>query len=249
MKGARHINLIAIHRSLDGESAVEKSGLDGFGLQADCKERKERSTAVDHRAMISVRDPVMIFLTHGTMRISTIGFMIAAASLGNAQWVNYPSSKTPMTRDGKPNLASKAPRMHGKPDLSGVWQIEPHPDEIERLFEGKVDKQAEGDDPRQFSKYIVDLLIDYKGQPSPARAEALAIKEKRRETMDSPSSHCLPLGVPAVELIGFPFKIIQAHDTVVIFYENGGVFRQVHVDGRKLPDAPFPSWLGYSSGR
>jgi hypothetical protein len=46
----------------------------------------------------------------------------------NAQWLNYPQPRTPLTRDGKPNLSAKAPRARdGKPDLSGVWQIEPPP--------------------------------------------------------------------------------------------------------------------------
>ena len=50
----------------------------------------------------------------------------ACASTAFAQWINYPSPKTPRTRDGKPDLSAKAPRTRdGKPDLSGVWHIEP----------------------------------------------------------------------------------------------------------------------------
>ena len=62
-------------------------------------------------------------------------------------------------------------------------------------------------------------------------------------------SHCLPLGVPAIELIGFPFKIFQTRAAIAIFYEVNGVFRQIHTDGRKLPVDPFPAWMGYSTGK
>jgi hypothetical protein len=188
------------------------------------------------------------------MRFQTFGFVIALAGTivsSNAQWLNYPARRTPMTRDGKPNLSAKTPRSRdGKPDLSGVWQIErPQPGEIERLFGASVVKQAEGDDPRTFSKYFLNLFIDFKDEESPVRPEAAALASKRRETWDSPMSHCLPLGVPAIELIGFPFKIFQAQEAIAIFYETNGVFRQIHVDGRKLPDSFFPAWMGYSTGR
>jgi len=72
---------------------------------------------------------------------------------------------------------------------------------------------------------------------------------KRRQTMDSPSSHCLPLGLPNIGFVAAPFKIFQTRDEILIFYEAGGVFRQVHTDGRKLPVNPFPSWMGYSTGK
>jgi hypothetical protein len=59
----------------------------------------------------------------------------------------------------------------------------------------------------------------------------------------------LPLGVPAVDLIGFPFKVFQTPEAIAIFYEANGVFRQIHTDGRKLPVDPFPAWMGYSTGK
>jgi hypothetical protein len=172
-------------------------------------------------------------------------------SSANAQWLNYPTPATPLTHDGKPNLSAKIPRApNGKPDLSGVWQIEPPPaGEIERLFSEVAAARADGDDPRTFSKYFLGLLVDFKPGEEPIRPEALALMLKRRETMDSPSSHCLPLGVPAADLIGFPFKIYQTPDTIAIYYEEKGMFRQIHTDGRKLPANPFPSWMGYSTAR
>ena len=46
-----------------------------------------------------------------------------------------------------------------------------------------------------------------------------------------------------------PFKIFQTPETIGIFYEVDGAFRQIHTDGRKLPADPFPSWMGYSTGK
>jgi hypothetical protein len=192
------------------------------------------------------------------MRFQILRFAIALASpvtfamgSANAQWLNHPERGTPLTRAGKPDLSAKTPRTYkGKPDLSGVWQIEPPPPgEIERLFAGAVVKQAEGDDPRIFSKYFLNLLIDFKPGEEPIRPEAAALAAKRRQTMDSPTSHCLPLGVPAIELLAFPFKIFQTPEAIAIFYEANGVFRQIHIDGRKVPEGPIPAWMGYSTGK
>src|SRR5262245_29328642 len=44
-----------------------------------------------------------------------------------AQWLNYPTKGVPKTAAGKPNLAAPAPRTGGKPDLSGIWQLEVPP--------------------------------------------------------------------------------------------------------------------------
>ncbi len=181
-----------------------------------------------------------------------VGMLLAGAMVSaNAQWLDYPAPGTPLTRDGKPNLSAKAPRTHdGKPDLSGVWSIEPPaPGEIERIFGDLGPAVVAGDDPRTFSRYFLNLLIDFKGGEDPLRPEAAALTLKRRQTMDSPQSHCLPMGLPAIDGTGFPFKIFQAPDSLAIYYEAYGVFRQIHTDGRKLPVDPFPTWMGYSTAR
>jgi len=188
------------------------------------------------------------------MRFQTfrLGMALAGAMVSaNAQWLNYPEPGTPMTRDGKPNLSAKAPRTYkGKPDLSGVWQIEPPPTgEIERIFGDLGAAVVEGDDPRTFSKYFLNLLVDFKREDEPIRPDGAALRLRRRQTMDSPMSHCLPLGVPAIELIGYPFKIFQTPEAIAFYYEVNGVFRQIHTDGRKLPLDPFPAWMGYSTGK
>jgi hypothetical protein len=65
-----------------------------------------------------------------------------------------------------------------------------------------------------------------------------------------PGANCLPLGLPIIEpQPGYPLKIIQEPDLVVILYELYGGFRQIFLDGRTLPKDPNPTWLGYSVGR
>ena len=61
------------------------------------------------------------------MKLLTILLAMTALPLV-AQWLNYPDARTPRTKDGKPNLTAPAPRMNGKPDLSGVWQAERTPE-------------------------------------------------------------------------------------------------------------------------
>ena len=75
------------------------------------------------------------------------GLFVFLATSTHAQWLNHTTPGTPRTRDGKPNLAAKAPRSpNGTPDLSGVWQAEyAPPGEIERLF-GRVQEVNRGDE-------------------------------------------------------------------------------------------------------
>jgi hypothetical protein len=47
------------------------------------------------------------------------------AAAAPAQWLNYPVPGVPRTRNGKPDLNARAPRINGKPDLSGAWHVEP----------------------------------------------------------------------------------------------------------------------------
>ncbi len=99
---------------------------------------------------------------------------LAAASINApAQWLNYSTPGPPRTRDGKPNLAAPAPREHGKPDLSGVWQVEPTPvEEMKRLFGDLSSDSALGDTPAAFSKYLVSILVDFKPGESPLRPDS-----------------------------------------------------------------------------
>jgi hypothetical protein len=187
------------------------------------------------------------------LRLPHLSFlMLATFSPIHAQWLNQPTPGTPRTKDGKPNLFAKAPRLAGKPDLSGVWQVEPPAKgEIERIL-GKDSLTVglvPGDDLNTFSKYFFNILVDFKPEESPLQPEAAEIMRNRPKAAQTPDERCLPFGVPRAELIGFPFKIVQTVGVIVIMYEGDNTRRQIYTDGRKLPVDPNPAWLGYSVGR
>lgn len=182
------------------------------------------------------------------MRLMLLMLLAAGAQ---AQWLNYPAPGTPRTRDGKPDMNAKAPRaFDGKPDLSGVWQAAyAPPGENQRLFGARVgDFVVPGDDPRTFSKYFLNILADFKPEEAPMRPEAAALLQKRGN-VDSPSTRCVPQGIPRGDLDNYlPFKIIQAPGVIAVLYEESYAYRQIYTDGRKLPADPQPSWMGYSVG-
>jgi hypothetical protein len=177
---------------------------------------------------------------------------LCAPYSANAQWLNHPTPGTPRTPDGKPNLSAPAPRANGKPDLSGVWQVAPPPPgENERLFGDLTALLVPGDDPREFSKYFLNILADFKPEEAPMRPEAAALFGKRAAAMgkDGPTSYCLPLGLPRVYLIPSPYKIIQTPGLIAMLFEADNSHRQIYIDGRKPLVDPQPTWLGYATGK
>ena len=145
------------------------------------------------------------------------------ASSSAAQWIQLPTPGIPRTSDGKPNLTAPAPRTRdGKPDLSGVWE-------------------REGD--RYYNNARADL------KPADVKPWAQALYQRRLADFarDSMETQCLPLG-PAALTTSDPVKFIQTPSLIVILLEDL-TYRQIHMDGRKLPEDPNPSWMGYSVGR
>ena len=142
----------------------------------------------------------------------------------SAQWLDLPTPAIPRTADGKPNLTAPAPRTSdGKPDLSGLWQPEVNP-------------------------YRFDVIQDPKDEgifrPAPEAVFMERVADFRR---DDPVTNCLP-GGPS-EILNQMYRIIQSPTVVALLFESGtGRYRQIYMDGRKLPNDPNPTWLGYSVG-
>ena len=174
----------------------------------------------------------------------------------SAQWLNFLDPSTPLTPAGKPDLSAKAPRTaDGKPDFSGVWQVEPPPlGEIERLYGKDVadgPMATAGDDVNLHSKYFMNMFIDYKRgeEPiTPAARSLMGLPQAAGGGERSSISYCLPTGMPNRWFYDRPLTIFQTPKHLAIFYEADGAFREIHTDGRKLPQDPFPSWMGYSTG-
>jgi hypothetical protein len=78
---------------------------------------------------------------------------------------------------------------------------------------------------------------------------AAALYKQREDDFrrDTDGIHCLPPGPKAgIGVGGFPLKIVQTPDLVVVLYEYHTIFRQFFTDGRGLPEDPNPTWMGYS---
>jgi hypothetical protein len=84
-------------------------------------------------------------------------------------------------------------------------------------------------------------------QASEIKPWAEALHQQREENLysDNPSVQCLPRGLlPPAGLI----KIVQTPTLIVMLLEDLE-YRQIFLDGRKLPSDPNPAWMGYSVGR
>ncbi|HUA19094.1 MAG TPA: hypothetical protein VMB25_10145 [Bryobacteraceae bacterium] len=175
--------------------------------------------------------------------------LTAAPAFVHAQWLNYPTPGIPRTADGRPNLSAPAPRAaDGRPDLSGLWQTQSAPPEVlKRLIPDATN--GAGEEP--LSQYFINIFFDFKPGEEPLRtAAAEAFRQRSRNfTNASPISHCLPEGMPIVEMAPAPYKLVQTPGVTFLLYERDTTFRQVYTDGRSLPDDPQPAWLGYSVGK
>ena len=52
---------------------------------------------------------------------------VGACFCAQAQWLNQSTPGAPRMPDGKVNMTGPVPRVNGKPDLSGIWQIQAEP--------------------------------------------------------------------------------------------------------------------------
>ncbi len=175
------------------------------------------------------------------MRNRNIGIsivLLAVPALLPGQWAEQPTPGTPRLANGKANLTAPAPRSaDGKPNLAGIWLTE----------SGKGEYNPEGPP----SKYFSDILSDLKaetGLMQPPTAAAMQ-KYSANEFLDAPISHCQPAGVPLADMMTNPYKVVETPGLILVLYERDMTFRQIFTDGRKIPDDPQPTWLGYSVGK
>ena len=63
------------------------------------------------------------------------------------------------------------------------------------------------------------------------------------------AARCLPWGYTRAMQTAYPIEIMQTPKRLAILFESNNVFHVVPTDGRKPPQNPDPSWLGYSVGR
>jgi hypothetical protein len=176
-------------------------------------------------------------------------------TVAQAQWLNYPTPGVPRTRDGRVNLAAPMPRTaDGKPDLSGVWHVQPTGlAEMKRLFGNDVDVvQVPGMEVDTISKYAISVFMDFKPGEAPIQkhvAEAVASHQQRSNSGLDNLTRCLPASIPLATLLSEVTKIVQTPGLMLVMHEIDNATRQIYTDGRPHPKDPNPSWLGYSTGR
>ena len=79
-------------------------------------------------------------------------------------------------------------------------------------------------------------------------AEALFRQRVSDGGKDDPIGRCLPWGIPRIAAFSVQ-TIVQQSRLLIVLYESLTTFRQIFLDGRKLPEDPNPTWMGYSVGR
>jgi len=179
-----------------------------------------------------------------TLRVLCAGvaFSVALAAVTlHAQWLNSPTVGAPRTADGKINMTGAVPTLDGKPDLSGVWQVQAEPRAPGGLF-------GLGESPN--SRYFRDVLSDFPADARPLTPVGAELLRRHSEAgVFNPTLNCLPDGVPHGDLLPEPFKIIHSRGVIVMLYEVETTFRQIFLDGRRVPVDASPTWQGYSVGR
>ena len=162
-----------------------------------------------------------------TSTLGTILMLSLLATPALAQWIKVPELVVPRTSDGKPNLAGPAPRLpDGRPDLTGIWR------------------------PND-NTFVRDIAAHLKPEDVPYQPWAKALFDARKDgsySNEDPDAHCLPQGVPKINSVQYPWKLIQTPNSIVIIYETFNYWRQIFTDGREMDPDANPTWMGYSTG-
>lgn len=114
------------------------------------------------------------------------------------------------------------------PDLSGIWQKA-----------GGGPGLIQGEPPMTaWGKEKFDAAKPIHGPRTVSPEESTAAEMK-----------CLPMGVPGVYFRPRTFEFVQLPARTVMLFEVDHLWRVVHMDGRKFPDPPLHTWMGYAVGR
>lgn len=170
-------------------------------------------------------------------------FVLAAPRV-DAQWESVPHPSVPRTRAGEAILTAPAPKARQrKTDLSGVWLAD------SESLPAEAGLSIEGDLP--LPRYMINVAADIPFEEVPLQPWARELFMQRLQSggKDDPVANCKPTGLPLLNTLPVPLKIVQTPTLVIVLYEENTVFRQIFLDGRKPVEDPVPQALGYSTGR
>jgi hypothetical protein len=184
------------------------------------------------------------------MKLTSILAVVGAAVLGfaAARWLDPGPTDSRPTPAGQMDMSAAAPRLNGRPDLSGLWEAErtPTAEFVRVLGPGLPDIQP---DLNEITKHMINVFWDVKPEDQPLRSEAVAITEARQKSgRDFQSAYCLPAGLPASTLT-FQVKMVQGSREIAVLAGGDDPTREIYIDGRTMPASPEPSWMGTSSGK
>jgi hypothetical protein len=155
--------------------------------------------------------------------VAAVAVLVLTGARADAQWFKLKTPNVPRTADGKLDTKAPAPRVAGKPDLSGLWRYDS-------------------------SSYPNNLTVDLK--PEEIAASATALYKQRQEDLgkDDPATfRCLPSGPRYTYGPQGWARIVQTPTLIAMIYEDL-TSRQIFMDGRPLPKDPNPTHMGYSVG-
>jgi hypothetical protein len=172
--------------------------------------------------------------------------IVAVPILGAGQWLKLPTPGVPRNADGSPNLKAPTPRLpDGKPDFSAIW----HASNRRPCVPGTGEFIA-CDSEIGASKLSRELGADLPGG-LPYQPWALELRNKRAadDSRDDPHVRCLPDNPPRHWNLPHLTRAIHTPKLLALLYEVNAMYRQIHIDGRPLPEDPTPGWMGYSTAR
>jgi hypothetical protein len=160
----------------------------------------------------------------GLAVVCLVGSFTAAAA--SAQFLHVPKSGLPRTAAGEPDLSGPFPRLpDGTPDLTGPWSSK------DNTLARDIAAGVEGEVPLQpWAKALFDE------------------RKTGSHSREDPDANCLPQGVPKIDAVAYPWKMIRTPGSIVIIYEAFNLWRQIFMDGRQVSPDANPTWQGYSVG-
>lgn len=167
------------------------------------------------------------------LRKNCIVFIFMGAWLGAA---SFSFAQTPAKPDAKPGASH--------PDLSGIWG--------QRDRNGNPVGGGGGGDVRVIDGFLPHGQLPPLKQWALDRYPSLAVHPgigRKRSLESDPMAYCLPEGFPRVYTLPDPFEIVQQPNRILMMFESLNQVRRIPTDGRKLPQDPFPTYMGYSVGK
>ena len=142
------------------------------------------------------------------------------------------------------------------PDLSGIWVSNYQPRDLRNPTGPGTASGLNWGKPRKGGGWgFLDYSME---QPSLQPWAAERLKIVREGTPDpylqpikelEPANNCMPSSMPWVYDSGTAMQLVQLPKKILMLFDQGGQWRQIHMDGRKNPEGAPEAYMGYSTGK